>query len=80
MYEGAKFSYARYLGGNRYEMLLRRAGPGTELLGYYNGYLSKDGRIMRCYCRVPAMGVWRRLIPGKAEVPVHELRCEPSYR
>ena len=79
MYEDGKYSYAEYLGGNKYKIYLRRNGPGTELLGIYDGYLSKCGNIMKCYCRSPAQGVWWRMIPGKIEVPVCKMYREPSY-
>jgi len=79
MYEKGKFSYAEYLGGNRYKIFYRRNGPGTELLGIYNGYLSRDGSIMKCYAKSPAVGALWSMIPGKIEVPVYKMYREPSY-
>ena len=79
MYEGAVYSLAQYLGSGRYLLYLRRRGPGTELLGIYNGYISRDGNRMKCYIKSPAIGVRYRDIPGKSDILVRDIKREPDY-
>ncbi|MBE6714843.1 MAG: hypothetical protein E7575_06130 [Ruminococcaceae bacterium] len=74
-----KYSIARYLGGSKYEIYLRRSGPGTELLGIYNGFIAKGGNTMKLYIKSPAIGVRYGQIPGKDEVFCSDLLREPGY-